>query len=318
MSLCLKFGKILLVFCLLVVNLFANQDDSNDAGDLFLIQGNKQTDIEKINSDMDSNKNPSSLLPLAIVVPTFAAITAFGITSWDWELYKIHQGDLKWDGEDGWFGEDTGYGGADKLGHMYSTMLISNGLIESMKYAGYSNDTSAIVGSLTAFLIMAYVEVGDATAAGYGFEPADTVFNGLGALMSYVFYKYPRVNDFIDYRLEYEITQDLWLDLKAIGSTYETQKYNLVFQMSGFKGLQYNTGPTKYLEYLEFGAQYYVKGFESDTMEKQRNLKFVVGFNAPLGIKRLNKNNYKAVNATSKFFNYVQMPYTYVGAGKQF
>jgi len=53
-------------------------------------------------------------------------VTAWGIAFWDYFTIDPVVGD------EGWFGEDTKYGGADKLGHLYSTYLWSLGFSSFM------------------------------------------------------------------------------------------------------------------------------------------------------------------------------------------
>ena len=44
-----------------------------------------------------------------------AGVTALGLTSWDWGSSKSFNFN-----PEGWFGKDTGSGGADKLGHAFT------------------------------------------------------------------------------------------------------------------------------------------------------------------------------------------------------
>ncbi len=49
---------------------------------------------------------------------TVAGVTAIGLTSWNWGSSKS----FRWNPE-GWFGEQTGSGGADKLGHAFTVTI---------------------------------------------------------------------------------------------------------------------------------------------------------------------------------------------------
>ena len=57
-----------------------------------------------------------------------AVVTAWGVAFWDYFTISPVMGD------EGWFKEDTKYGGADKLGHAYSTYLWSLGFASLYEY----------------------------------------------------------------------------------------------------------------------------------------------------------------------------------------
>jgi hypothetical protein len=64
-----------------------------------------------------------------------------------WEYFTI----MPVNGDEGWFGKDTKYGGADKLGHAYSTYLWSLGFSSLFEYWGMNKDESLIYGPLTSW-----------------------------------------------------------------------------------------------------------------------------------------------------------------------
>jgi len=49
-------------------------------------------------------------------------VTAWGVTKWDYFSRSAHAN------PEGWFANDTDDGGADKLGHFYTSYLVSHGL----------------------------------------------------------------------------------------------------------------------------------------------------------------------------------------------
>jgi len=55
----------------------------------------------------------------------FAGATALGIHTWDWGSSKRFKTN-----PEGWFGKDTGSGGADKLGHAFISYAITNVLTD--------------------------------------------------------------------------------------------------------------------------------------------------------------------------------------------
>jgi len=73
-------------------------------------------------------------------------IALWGTAFWDYFTIAPVAGD------EGWFGADTKYGGADKLGHMYSTYLWSLGFSSLFEYWGMSEEESLIYGPLTSWI----------------------------------------------------------------------------------------------------------------------------------------------------------------------
>lgn len=60
-----------------------------------------------------------------------AGVTALGAYSWDWGSSKK----FKMNSE-GWFGDNTGSGGADKLGHAFSSYALNNVLTDRLVRKG--------------------------------------------------------------------------------------------------------------------------------------------------------------------------------------
>jgi hypothetical protein len=84
----------------------------------------------------------------------FAGVTALGLTSWDWGSSKS----FKFNSER-WFGKDTGSGGADKMGHAFTSHALTNVLANRLVREGRSPERAALSAALTTQAIMLYVEV---------------------------------------------------------------------------------------------------------------------------------------------------------------
>jgi len=82
-------------------------------------------------------------------------VTLWGIAFWDYFSTTPQLGHEKW------FGRDTKYGGADKMGHMYSTYLWSLGFTSLYEYWGMKNSDAALYGSLTSLTFQTIMELGD-------------------------------------------------------------------------------------------------------------------------------------------------------------
>ena len=104
-------------------------------------------------------------------------------------------------GRDGWFGVNTYAGGADKLGHAWATMVLARGGTALLAAGGWDRDRSAIVSAVLANALFLGVEWKDYYY--YEFSPADFTFNTLGAIAAVALDMSPRLDELVDFRVEY-------------------------------------------------------------------------------------------------------------------
>ncbi len=227
-------------------------------------------------------------------------VVAWGVAFWDYFKAnpQMHN--------EGWFGKDTKYGGADKLGHLYSTYLWSLGFASLYEYWGMDEERSRIYGPFSAWMVQGLMEIGDSFSDSQGFSYEDMTMNTVGAIFYYLREKYPAIKKRVDLRLEYLPDFSNGGDLFT---QYNSMKYVLAFKASGFDSL--NKGLLKYTE-LQVG--YYTRGYQAHDKysQKERVLYLGVGLNLS---QILHDAGWKK---TAKIFNYYQAPYTYVPFGHDF
>ncbi len=233
---------------------------------------------------------------------TVAGVTALGLYSWDWGSSKK----FRWNPE-GWFGEDTGSGGADKLGHGFSAYAINNFLTERLISKGRTPERAALNAALTTQAIMLYVELFDGYSNDHGFAREDLVMNMLGSGLSYVRMVNPRVRDLIDFRLEYQSSG--YKGFRPL-SDYSGQKYLMAFKLSGVPALRETP-----LRYLELQTGYYTRGFlkaERDAgLDRSRHTFWGVGINLnELLFGQKTEQDSQIRNAARLFFEHVNVPHT--------
>lgn len=231
-----------------------------------------------------------------------AVVMAWGTAFWD---YFTINPVIK---NEGWFGKDTKYGGADKMGHMYSTYLWSLGFSSLYEYWGMKEEDALLYGPLTSWTFQFLMEVGDSFSESQGFSYEDAVMNTVGAAFYYVREKYPTIKSKLDLRLEYIPDFNSNVDFFT---QYNSMKYLFALKFSGFEDLE--DTPMKYFE-LQLG--YYTRGYserENFTDENRERVIYAgVGINASEVLKAMGWTK------TSKIFNYYQLPYTYVPFGYDF
>jgi hypothetical protein len=218
-------------------------------------------------------------------------VTYWGITEWDY--FKNSPKEKK----EGWFSQHTKEGGADKFGHFYTCWALSHMLSGIYRDWGYSEEKGLLLGSVSSFTIMGWMELGDSFSE-YGFSHEDFIMNTLGCASAYFIGTNPSLADKIDFRIEY------WPMLKKgdIFTDYENLKYLMALKLEGFKSLK-----PDFLDYFELHLGYYARGYDSKS-EKERNLFVGIGLNMPKIFKDF---SFKKV---SKAANFIQIPFTRISA----
>ncbi|MCK5110575.1 MAG: DUF2279 domain-containing protein [Arcobacteraceae bacterium] len=218
---------------------------------------------------------------------TSLGLITWGILHWDYSLTnKMHSQ------SEGWFEKDTKSGGADKLGHAYAGYGMTHLFAHYYKEFGYKSDNVALYGALSSLGFTTLMEIGDAFSP-YGLSHEDAISNIIGVGFGYLSYKYPSIDDKVDFRLEYKINKN---SLKGDAVTdYENMKHLLAFKASGFDIFKNNS----YLKYLELHVGYYSRGYDNINDEKQRNTYIGLGINFS-----------KLFN--TKIFKYYQIPDSYL------
>ena len=225
---------------------------------------------------------------------TDALIAAWGFKYWKWGTESFHVT------KEPWFDYDSETGGSDKTGHFYMTYLLSRVLSARMEDRGYSLEQSSLVGSLSGMLAMTLLEVGDGTSE-YGFSKEDLLSDGIGATLAYLIRSNPRVDAFIDVRLEYWPTANYVKDGDNT-TDYSGMRHLIAFQLSGFESLQ-----RSYLRFVEFQVGYYARGYRTiDTQPQSQHLY------AGVGISLSTLAQMSGVNALKNIFEFYQPGHTYV------
>jgi hypothetical protein len=234
----------------------------------------------------------------------FAGVTALGLYSWDWgssKTFKVN--------DEGWFGEETGSGGADKLGHAFSSYAMTNLLADRLEYKGRSPERAARNAALTTQAVMLYVEIFDGYSGDHGFSKEDMVMNALGSGLAYARAAVPGLRELIDFRLEYEASG--YKGYRPL-SDYSGQKYLLALKLSGINALKDSP-----MRFVELQAGYYARGFskmeKNDGIGRTRHHFVGVGLNLnQLLFGHRSERESELKNAGRLFFEHIQVPHTAV------
>jgi hypothetical protein len=196
----------------------------------------------------------STLIPIVSI----GAVTANSLVAYDTNHpFRIH--------EEGWFGEKTVNGGADKASHLTDYYVIASLFEDTYKMLGYSKNEAIMWGVGVAIATGLANEVSDGfTRHGFSFE--DLAMDSGGAVAAGLV-SVTNTRDLLGMRTSH-----------LPSSTYTHDVYSADFKFSGLaERLGVNLGP---LRWLLFSVTYNAKGYRVQPPEEhQRQLGFEIGLN---------------------------------------
>jgi Predicted periplasmic lipoprotein (DUF2279) len=164
---------------------------------------------------------------------------------------------------EGWFGTNTEFGGADKASHFVDYYVITKEFAFIFRQLGFSENAARWMAAGTAFAGGLTNEVADGFTK-YGFSYGDLVMNSLGIATALVVTG-AHVDDVVGFRTSH------------FGS-YKHDVYSMDLNLAGLaRRLKVDIGP---LRFLYFSATYGVKGYPTDNIaERQRQIGLELGLN---------------------------------------
>lgn len=233
-----------------------------------------------------------------------SGITLLGIFSWDWGSSEFKMN------SEGWFGMDTGSGGADKVGHLYTTYVMSEWLAYRLKTNNNNHKDSALYGALLGWSLMFYVELFDGYSSDHGFSNHDLIMNTIGSGFSYYKNTLPWLKDTMDLRVEYLPSKAM----KGIHpmTDYTGYKYIAVFKPAGLNVFKHSP-----LKYVEFHLGYYTRGFKKEDApyfdNRTASLYSAISINlSELFFKKIKIDPHNTYKKMDSFFQYYQVPNLYI------
>ena len=150
-------------------------------------------------------------------------------------------------GGDGWLGDETYAGGADKCGHAWATMSLARlGTYILRDYGGYDGKASILASTALAELLFIGVEVKDGFF--FEFSYSDLAGDTTGALLALAFELWPRLDEMFDYRVQYSPSSAYAHQVNNAGSPlggklniaedYSGQTYLLAYHLGSIHALR--------------------------------------------------------------------------------
>lgn len=199
-------------------------------------------------------------------VPDHRLLSASGLTgayvgfgAWTWFAWYRDKPTLAaWKyGGDGGFSLHTYAGGADKLGHVWSTLVLSRLGAELLEAGGWSDVAASAISASLCLGAFTLMEVND----GYytEFSAGDLTADALGVGVALAMRHVPELDDALDFRVQWFPSPEF---RRAPGANfaedYSGQTYLLAFKSRAIRALRDSSGP---LWALQFANP--VIGFES-------------------------------------------------------
>jgi predicted lipoprotein DUF2279 len=210
---------------------------------------------------------------------------------------------------EGWFGQDTNYGGADKLGHAMFAYTGTRLLTRAFEWAGNDSTTALTLGLWTSVGTLMGVELIDGFSKKWRFSKEDAVANLAGGALAYMMERNPKLDALIDLRLQYSSPSG-GHKFDPFGD-YSSQRYLLVFKASGVPAFKQHP----LLKYLEINLGYGTRNFDTNSRALTPPTRHAY-FGISLNLSELLRNTVYKDNAspsrtqrvTETFFEFMQIP----------
>ena len=214
--------------------------------------------------------------------------------------------------KEGWFGQNTYVGGADKASHFVSYYIVAKLLGGVNAELGMSPESAALLGAGVSVLAGLATELGDGTNK-YGFSYEDLLTDSLGAATALGIARYG-LNDLIGFRAGLvPAPTAVCCPYGGTGKDYTAEIYTGDLKIAGLGArAKFNPGPARY---LLFSMTYGSKGYPySDPLVRQRQIGLEIGLNFGEILKAIGVPPEKWWGKILYFgFDVIRLPYTQIG-----
>lgn len=159
---------------------------------------------------------------------------------------------------EGWFGQDTYAGGADKLGHGFSTYLGTRLLVRAYQEVGLGQARSVERAAIVSLATLMGVEVLDGFSKRFRFSPEDAVMNLSGVGLAWLLEAYPELDRKLDFRVLYRRSDEARANgIRDPIEDTSGQTYLMAVKGAGFDAL----AQVPAARYLELVIGYGTRGY---------------------------------------------------------
>ncbi len=183
-------------------------------------------------------------------------------------------------GGDGYFGEDTYAGGADKLGHAWANTALTRGGAEMLRWGGWRRRPAAIISASLSWSLFLVVEIKDGYY--YQLSPGDMIGNTAGALLGVALTEWPALDRLLDFRVDYvpsaeyrsiiagTYTGDQRLNSANFADDYSGQNYFLAAHLAALpRPASLPRWLDAALDYVDVGVGFRTRSYKPDPPDDQ-------------------------------------------------
>lgn len=191
----------------------------------------------------------------SLLAGTSLAIALYGRAKW-WRDGFDNRLDTE---REGWFGQRTYSGGADKLGHFYMTYAGTRLLARSLESLGNSEPQALRMAAWYTLGAFTAIEVLDGYSKKWQLSREDLVMNAGGVGLGMLLETSPALDRLFDFRILYQRSNDPGASFDPFGD-YSGQTYLLVAKANGIEAWRRH----RLLRYVEVAAGYGTRGYAGD------------------------------------------------------
>jgi hypothetical protein len=187
---------------------------------------------------------------------------AFGMKVWDWG--ESHEPRI---GNEGWFGQDTSFGGADKAGHLYAHYVVERMLFTVYDHLDSRPNEALIFSTTMSCIVGLMIELGDMYTSQYGFSFEDLIADYVGVFAGALLDYSPIADSFFGLTVTYVPTDAYlknergWLRAFQWVNDYSGFTYLMHLKLAGFKNIGIDI--PEFLRYIQLDAGYYTRGMSA-------------------------------------------------------
>ena len=212
--------------------------------------------------------------------------------------------------DEGWFGENTYVGGADKASHFVSYYVVQRLLTEYNQAFHVPRNQAAWLATGGSFLAGLMTEIGDGTNK-FGFSWEDLAMDTVGAFSGLAIVNF-QLDDLLGFRAG-------WVPgapdpgVGGLGRDYSSEIYTADLKFQGLgRRAHFNPGPARF---LLFSITYGTKGYpydSPDVRQRQLGLEIGINFGPILEALKVPRNKWWGI-CLYTLFDVVRFPYTAIG-----
>jgi hypothetical protein len=209
-----------------------------------------------VNPSLGDSKPFGRGLSVGMMLGVYVGINVVAYLAW-WRGAPPDQ--FEWI-KDGWFGESTYAGGADKLGHFYACHLETRAIAGILEEGGWPARTSTYAGAALTMGTFYVIEMRDGFST--GFSVNDMISNAVGTATGVLFREVPLIDKLFDTRVEYIPSPGYSKHFKKKGfnfsEDYTGMTYLLAWHLSSLPVIEQLPGPLRFMDLvLGYNARNY-------------------------------------------------------------